>query len=109
MLWRLTLKKLLLKMSKRSPNPNNINPQLKMVDWSSYQYNGTSCGFSQTIHVLNILYSLQVLVNICRRSGVGGKDITEDKKVSYLSALVTLLQVVPDEGLLLNSPPTGDP
>ena len=37
-----------------------------------------------------------MLVNICRRSGVGGKDITEEKKVSYLSALVTLLQVSTD-------------
>ena len=40
----------------------------------------------------------EVLVNICRRSGVGGKDITEEKKVSYLSALVTLLQETSEAG-----------
>ena len=36
----------------------------------------------------------EVLVNICRRSGVGvgGKDMSEQRKVSYLAALVSLLQ-----------------
>ena len=57
----------------------------------------------------------KVLVNICRRSGVGGKDITEEKKVSYLSALVTLLQVPTDpqkvstSGLTVTLDLIGDP
>ena len=72
--WRLILRRLLLKMSKRSLNRNHSNLQLRTA-----------------FNILSLLP--KVLVNICRRSGVGGKDITEEKKVSYLSALVTLLQV----------------
>ena len=65
---------------------------------------------------LNLSSFPKVLVNICRRSGVAGKDITEEKKVSYLSALVTLLQV-PEKDLKmctmltssLDLPSTGNP
>ena len=72
--WHLILRRLLLKMSKRSLNHDKSNLQLRTA-----------------FNILSLLP--KVLVNICRRSGVGGKDITEEKKVSYLSALVTLLQV----------------